>query len=113
MKKFSISLFIIFFVVPEMFAQNVGIGTTNPVARLHVADSNVLFSANGDVPFPVFRNPPVSGQGRRMMWYPDKAAFRAGYVSGANWDKDSIGSYSFATGSDAKAKGNYSFVSGV
>ena len=35
----------------------------------------------------------------------DKAALRVGYVSGTNWDKDSIGYYSFATGNDVKAIG--------
>ena len=30
--------------------QYIGIGTTSPLARLHVTDSSVLFSAAGDVP---------------------------------------------------------------
>jgi hypothetical protein len=85
-------------------SRNVGIGISNPLARLQVADSSVLFSATGNVPFTP-GNVPVSGAGRRMMWYPDKAAFRVGYVSGNNWDKDSIGYFSFATGYDALAKG--------
>ncbi len=94
---------------------NVGIGTNNPLARLHVIDSSVIFSAIGDVP--VTAGPvPISGAGRRMMWYPDKAAFRAGYVNnfgfGSNWDKDSIGNYSFATGNSTKAKGLYSTATG-
>ncbi|MBL0144780.1 MAG: tail fiber domain-containing protein [Chitinophagaceae bacterium] len=81
---------------------NVGINTSNPVAGLHVAESNVVFSANGDVPTTP-GNIPISGAGRRMMWYPDKAAFRTGYVVGTNWDTDSIGKYSFATGYDSRA----------
>jgi len=83
---------------------NVGINTTNPLAILHVADSSVLFSAGGTVPASP-ANVPVSGAGRRMMWYPEKAAFRVGYVDGVNWDKDSIGNYSFAAGYDGRAKG--------
>ena len=31
-------------------AQNVGIGTATPLARLHVTDSSVLFSAAGGIP---------------------------------------------------------------
>ncbi|MBA2249132.1 MAG: hypothetical protein H0W12_02955 [Chitinophagaceae bacterium] len=79
------------------FAQNgnVGIGIPTPLARLHVADSSVVFTATGDIPVTP-GNPPISGVGRRMMWYPGKAAFRVGYVSAAKWDKDSIGNYSFA-----------------
>lgn len=95
-------------------AQNVGIGTTTPVAKLHVSDSNVLFSSTQQwyLPLPP-GNPPVSGEGLRMMWYPDKGAFRAGAVSSTAWDKDSIGKYSFATGIDAKAKGDWSVAMGV
>ena len=39
------------------------------------------------------------------MWYPDKAAFRVGAVVSNNWDKDSIGDYSFASGNNTKAIG--------
>jgi hypothetical protein len=39
------------------------------------------------------------------MWYPDKAAFRAGRVSSNLWDKDSIGGYSVAMGNNTQAKG--------
>jgi len=91
---------------------SMGIGTVSPQARLHVADSSVLFSAVGDVPVAPI-NPPVSGAGRRMMWYADKAAFRAGYVQGPQWDKDSIGKYSFATGYSSKATGVYSTSIGL
>jgi hypothetical protein len=83
---------------------NVGIGTNSPLAKLHVADSSVVFTATGDVPVSA-GNTPVIGAGRRMMWFADKAAWRAGYVLGTNWDKDSIGRYSFAAGYNVKAKG--------
>ncbi len=90
---------------------NVGINTTTPLARLHVADSSVLFSANGSVTGP-FGSAPVNGEGRRMMWYANKAAFRVGYVDGVQWDTDSIGIYSFATGYNTKAK-DYSTALGL
>jgi Chaperone of endosialidase len=83
--------------------KNVGIGTSNPQARLHVADSSVLFTGQNE--FAIKGNPPVSGTGGRMMWYADKSALRAGYVQGPNWNKDSIGYGSFATGYSTKAKG--------
>lgn len=92
-------------------AQNVGIGTTNPLARLHVMDSSVVFSAISDIPGTA-GNVPISGAGRRMMWYPDKAAFRTGYVAGTEWNKDSIGIYSVAAGFGAKATGNTSISLG-
>ncbi|HEY6503431.1 MAG TPA: hypothetical protein VIZ28_05595 [Chitinophagaceae bacterium] len=92
-------------------AQNVGIGTVSPLARFHVADSSVLFVAAGEAPiFP--GNPPVSGAGRRMMWYPDKGAFRTGYIDGSQWDKNNIGFYSFASGFNASANGGFSTALG-
>jgi hypothetical protein len=85
-------------------AQNVGIGTTTPVARLHVVDSSVLFSAPGDIPA-IPGLPPMQGAGRRMMWYPGKAAFRVGYVNNSQWDQNNIGNYSFASGIHTHASG--------
>lgn len=90
---------------------NAGIGTTTPLARLHVTDSNVLFSAAGDIPFTP-GSPPVQGQGRRMMWYADKAAFRTGYVDGSHWNRNNIGIYSFASGYNTTATGEASFSFG-
>jgi Chaperone of endosialidase/Head domain of trimeric autotransporter adhesin len=90
---------------------NVGIGITNPAARLHLIDSSVLFSAEGSIPGTP-SNPPISGQGRRMMWYADKAAFRIGFVLSDNWDKDNIGSYSFASGYDTKAMVDFTTAMG-
>ena len=85
----------------------VGIGTTSPLARLHVIDSSVLFSAAGDVPA-TGQNTPVSGNGRRMMWYAGKAAFRAGYVVLDEWDSVNIGKYSVGMGYGNRATGLYS-----
>lgn len=102
MKKIVLSLLIAFPGV--LFAQNVGIGTINPLARLHVTDSNVIFSAaytDGSFPFYL----PINGSGTRMMWLPAIGAFRVGTVSGNNWNKDSIGIYSFASGIDTRALG--------
>lgn len=100
MKKIITPLLLI--LCGNAFSQNVGIGTTNPKARLHVADSAVLFTGSTYLsasPGPV----PASGTGVRMMWYPAKAAFRAGQVFDNNWDKDSIGDFTFAAGYNPKA----------
>lgn len=105
-----LSLSLVFFLSNmKTSGQNIGIGITNPKARLHIADSSILFSAAGAASFNA-GNTPVTGAGRRMMWYADKAAFRTGYVQGMNWDKDSIGDYSFAAGWNPNAPG-YSSVS--
>jgi hypothetical protein len=54
----------------------------------------------------------LSGAGTRMFWYPGKAAFRAGYVSGTNWNDTNIGAYSVAFGYDTKANGAYAVAMG-
>lgn len=90
-------------------AQNVGIGTNNPQARLHVSDSNVLFSGHA---VNEIVQPPVSGEGTRMMWMPRKGAFRAGRVNGNQWDADKIGFMSTAVGQHNIASGQGSFAAG-
>ena len=87
--------------------QYVGFGTTSPLARLHVIDSSVLFSANGDIPA-VIHDVPISYNGRRMMWYADKAAFRAGYALFDEWNSVNIGNYSVGMGYGNMATGLYS-----
>ena len=94
---------------------NVGIGTGTPQAKIHARDltnggGNILFEGS-------FKSsnqglPPVQGAGTRMMWYPDKAAFRVGRVINSNWDTDSIGNYSTAFGYSTKAIGWYSTAFG-
>lgn len=108
----SILFFIGLIVCGQGIAQNVGIGTTTPGARLHVADSSVLFSAAG-LANPVPGNTPATGGGRRMMWYADKAAFRAGFVAGNEWDAANIGNYSFASGYGSEARGQFGVSMGL
>ncbi|RYD83124.1 MAG: hypothetical protein EOP84_08365, partial [Verrucomicrobiaceae bacterium] len=55
---------------------------------------------------------PASGAGTRMMWYPGKSSFRAGYVSGSQWDETNIGVYSAALNFNTKASGAASFATG-
>jgi hypothetical protein len=103
-------VFIAFFLSPIcLMAQNVGIGTATPAALLHVngtatGGGNVLFTGSfkQNNPGP----PPATGAGTRMMWYPDKAAFRVGLLTqGSLWDQDNIGISSIAMGDNTLAKG--------
>ncbi|OON67059.1 tail fiber domain-containing protein [Hymenobacter sp. CRA2] len=50
---------------------------------------------------------PAEGAGTRMMWFPENAAFRAGYVNGTQWDAPNVGLYSIAAGYNARASGDY------
>jgi trimeric autotransporter adhesin len=108
------SLFICFILVAatNCVAQNVGIGTTTPVAALHVVDSNVVFTGPAAIPAFTTYNPPIQGAGTRMMWYPEKAAFRVGTIDGNQWDKINIGNFSFASGNNTRASGNSSTAMG-
>ena len=56
---------------------------------------------------------PASGEGTRLMWFPASAAFRAGYVSGTEWDEASVGFGSFAAGYNTKASGVYATALGI
>ena len=67
-------------------AQNVGIGTTSPQARLHITDSNVVFTGPVTVPATTAYPPSIEGAGSRMLWYPQKAAFREGNVNSTQWN---------------------------
>jgi hypothetical protein len=80
---------------------NVGIGTTSPSAKLHLQDGSVLFAGL-----------PIIGSGAKMMWLPEKAAFRAGEVSAEQWDANNIGLYSVAVGLDTQASGEASTAMG-
>jgi endosialidase-like protein len=58
-------------------------------------------------------NIPATGEGYRMMWYPFKAAFRAGYDSGAGaWDDANIGFFSWAGGQNTEASAYAAFAFG-
>ena len=46
---------------------------------------------------------PATGAGTRLMWYPGKAALRAGEVDGAQWDDTNVGQYSVAFGFNTTA----------
>jgi len=111
MKKTMLFLFTAFSIHHTIAQKHVGINTSTPLATLHVADSSVLFSAAGDIPANP-HNVPINGAGRRMMWYPDKAAFRVGYAVANEWDSINVGNYSFAAGKGSNAIGNSSFAYG-
>jgi len=73
-------------------------------------DSAGGFVAMGQIGYGII---PASGAGWRMMWYPSKTAFRAGYADAGNqFDDANIGYYSWAGGALNIAAGIYSFAMG-
>jgi len=99
----------------KSFPQNVGIGTAVPhtSAALHVdigPSQTKGFLVTGSSTGAHFF--PNLGAGKRMMFYPAHGAFRAGIVSGNQWDDLNAGFYSAAFGNDVMAKGTGSFATG-
>ena len=105
----SIFLCIGFFLFAN--AQNVGIGTNQPTAKLHVTEGDVLFM--GPQTTQPVSNPPISGAGHRMFWFSSRAAFRGGGVNANQWERDSIGFYSFGFGRNVLSSGEGSIALGL
>jgi hypothetical protein len=88
---------------------HIGIGTKIPEFKLSIQnDAGIIAKGtfgSGNVL-------PVLGASSRLIWYPRKAAFRAGYVDGNQWDNANIGNYSTALGQNATASGAYSVAGG-
>jgi hypothetical protein len=82
---------------------NVGINNNNPVSKFQVTDGSVLFNGTTG-------STPVTDAGTRFMWIPEKAALRAGYVDGTQWN--TIGNYSVALGKNNEASNNLGFAVG-
>ena len=82
------------------------------------ADTTMEVNYNGSLLMPGtfdFATPdsiPAEGAGTRLMWYPAEAAFRAGNVSGTQWDAGNIGLYSVAFGRDTEASGSAAMAMG-
>ena len=99
----------------------VGIGLTSPQFRFHIQDGGILATGGTETLA-------VAGAGTRLIWYPAKSAFRAGRITGSQWNDAQIGDYSFVLGGennqangswagivggrDSTASGNDSFLGG-
>lgn len=55
---------------------------------------------------------PASGAGERLMWHAFKSGFRAGGVSGTQWDDANFGFYSTAFGTNTTASAFATFAAG-
>ncbi|MBT5954841.1 hypothetical protein HOG98_09005 [bacterium] len=89
--------------------EKIGVGLSNPEANLHVSGNTgvvIQGSINSEIALP------SSGKGTRMMFFPAKAAFRAGTVEGTEWDNINIGTYSIAMGYGGISSGEGSAILG-
>ena len=97
-------------------AQSVGINNTGAAPH----SSTILHvdaGSNGEKGFLMtgpldFNSVPNLGEGSRLMFYPGKGAFRAGYVSGTQWNNASVGMNSIAMGYSTTASGGRSTALG-
>jgi hypothetical protein len=89
-------------------------GDPLPAPAANVPPSISLLSSGGIVALAEGDSAiPASGGGTRLMWYPAKAAFRAGRVGDTRWDDVNVGTYSTALGNDTQASGLGSTALGV
>jgi hypothetical protein len=92
----------------------------SPLLDLDRADASPvldLFDDGGFVAHGAFGTGvvPATGTGTRLMWYPGKAAFRAGRIDDqgpALWDDAQVGNYSTAFGIVPLASAPYAFAAG-
>ncbi|MBN1779635.1 tail fiber domain-containing protein [bacterium] len=87
----------------------VGIGTTTPEFKLHLDDDGGILAEGTFLSGAALS---TSGAGTRLIWYPRKAAFRAGSVDDTQWDDANIGYHSMAMGWYTKASGSCSAAMG-
>jgi len=87
----------------------VGIGTSSPEFKLSLENDGGIL-AQGEKGSGASLN--TSGEGTRLIWYPRKAAFRAGHALSSCWDDGNIGQYSMAIGYGTRASGIYSMAIG-
>ncbi len=89
-------------------AGRVGIGTSSPIARLHLANDGMIYAegtrGRGDT---IPDGPKVA-----FIWNPKILALRAGMAPSDEWDWDSVGPYSVAFGLGNVASGHSSAVVG-
>ncbi len=121
MKKLILVIAAILIIPTCLFAQST-------ILTLPAADSSasfkvensvnvVLMRLNGDAGFYIGEalstgTIPTTGTGTRLMWYPAKAAFRAGTVTGDKWDANNTGNASVAMGANTLASGYESVALG-
>ena len=82
--------------------KKIGIGTDTPLDKFHAELGTEGFLVTGTYSS---GETVITKTGSIMFYSPAKAAFRAGFVTGNNWDVANIGFYSTAIGSNTIASG--------
>ena len=88
----------------------IGINTRTPAASLDLEGDGAIIAGGTDGSGITVPN---LGGGTRMMWIPNKAAFRAGTVDTTEWDSGNVGDGSVAFGHNTIASGVLSTAFGA
>lgn len=104
----------------EITIQNSGsVGLFGPDGRtvsLDAHNSSLLLSGERVTDGTESDSIPTEGLGTRMMWYPEKAAFRVGQLDGSccndYWNASNVGIHSVALGRNTEASGEQSTAMG-
>lgn len=96
-------------IYPTTISNRVGIGTQFPSAPFHAEVSSDAFLVTG---LQTGGNIQDLNAGTRMVFHASKAAFRAGSVTGTQWNTSNVGEYSVALGYNDIASGQSSFSVG-
>lgn len=94
---------------PDIF---VGIGTTTPEFKLTLDNDGGIVAMGTVGQGAVLADFDLTPNMSRLIWYPRKAAFRAGLVAGTEWNDINIGNYSMAFGLGTVASAEGSTVGG-
>lgn len=94
---------------PLIFA---GLGTSTPSFKLTMDNDGGILAMGEFGTGTILSNWVAPMPTRGLLWYPRKAAFRAGYASGTQWNDVNIGDYSVSLGEDSISSGNYSVTIG-
>jgi trimeric autotransporter adhesin len=87
-------------------------GSTHDKERFRVDNDGSILAVSDYNGGATVTGVPMEGSGTRFMWYGQKAAFRAGYINGTQWDDANIGLYSTALGENVRALGNNAIAFG-
>ena len=115
MKKITLLAAISFCILFTKLYAQVGIGTATPNAAALLQVDAGTSTTKGLLITGTFNSTatvPNLGAGSRLMFYPGKAAFRAGFVNSNQWDDFIVGPYSVAMGNNTAANGNSSTAMG-
>ncbi len=106
----------LYVVIPPALPSNlnnvkVGIGTLKPVFKLSLDNDGGILADDTTGTLSVL---PVEGQGAgaRLVFYPKKMVFRAGYAPANQWDEANLGVGSTVMGYQNQSSGSYSTILG-